>query len=102
MDKVLGYLGLAKRANQVCCGEVLIEAIRHKKCHVVLIAADASERSKKQISDKCTYYGIPYFITSNSETLSRSIGKANIKSVGVNDGNLSKAIIDAMNRNEVD
>ena len=102
MDKALSLLGIAKRANQISYGEVMMEAIRHKKCQVVLIAADASERSKKQITDKCSFYQIPFFVKYQATEISQAIGKSNIKSVCVNDGNLSKAIIETLTRNEVD
>ena len=56
--KLLSYVGFARKSGSVAVGSdaVLAEVRRGGKPPLVLIAADASERTKKQISDKCRYY----------------------------------------------
>jgi len=60
MNRILGVLGLARRAGALAIGtNSVLEAIRKKKAFLVLIAADASENTAKQLLDKSAYYKIP-------------------------------------------
>ena len=50
MDKLLQMMGLARRANLLLAGEeVVADAIAAHKARLVLLAADASERTGKKI-----------------------------------------------------
>lgn len=54
MDKVLGMLGMAKRAGKVISGSFLCErAVREKQSALILIAADMSENAKQDIIRLC-------------------------------------------------
>ncbi|MBE6569510.1 MAG: hypothetical protein E7658_04750 [Ruminococcaceae bacterium] len=58
------YLGLCRRAGGVVRGgETILRAVRSesaaKKPALVLIASDASDRTAKQLADKCRYYKVP-------------------------------------------
>ncbi len=59
-EKLLRYVGLCKRAGGIVRGTDLIEkALRKNPSPVcVLLAADASERTGKQITDKCNTAGV--------------------------------------------
>lgn len=82
---ILSLLGLASRARKIQTGDSLLKAIQQKKAEIVLIAEDASDNTKKKFMDKCSYYHIPYYIFSNVDNLSRSIGKNNRVCVGICD-----------------
>ena len=71
------------RSGNVSYGETLIEDIRKNKVFTVIISTDMGETSKKKIIDKCTYYKIPYYIILDKETLSKSVGKNNVSSIGI-------------------
>ena len=50
MDKVLGLMGLAKKAGRVAMGEDAVkDAVRYGTAHLVIIAEDASDNTKKSI-----------------------------------------------------
>ncbi|MFL2100563.1 YlxQ-related RNA-binding protein [Desemzia sp. FAM 23989] len=75
-QKALNLLGLATRAGKLVSGEDLtIKHVRSEKAKVVIIANDASENTRKKISDKCQYYEIPYTIQYSKAELSQAIGK---------------------------
>lgn len=77
-DKILTYLGLAAAKRSVVLGTdlVLREIRKQKGTMCVLLASDASERTKKQITDKCTYYNIPLIFSGvDMEELSKRVGK---------------------------
>ncbi len=58
--KTLGVLGLAKRAGAIAVGtNSVLDAIRSRKALLVLVAADTSENTIKQLIDKASYRGVP-------------------------------------------
>ena len=82
---VFSLLGLASCARKITTGDVLIKDIRSHKVNLVLIAEDASDNTKKKITDKCIFYKISYIFIESSEDLSRAIGKDNRMAVGILD-----------------
>ena len=93
-----GTLGLASRARKIVDGETLIQSIRAKKVHFVIIANDASENTKKKITDKCKTYHVDYVIYSDSIALSNAIGKDNRVAIGIIDSGFSKKIKNEIGR----
>ncbi len=84
-------LGLAYRAGKLVYGvEMSVKAIQNKSAKLVIIAEDASENTVKKITDKAKYYQIDYMINFDSNTLSTSIGKSNIKVVCLIDEGFKK------------
>ena len=62
------YLGLCRRAGGVIRGgETILRSVRTdstaKRPSLVLIASDASDRTAKQLADKCRYYKVPCYKT---------------------------------------
>ena len=91
--KELGLLGLAARAGKVVSGEFATEkAVKSGKAHLVLVAEDASDNTKKKISDMCVWRGVPLFLVGEKEELGSAIGKDYRASVGVTDMNFAVAI----------
>lgn len=90
--EIYSLLGLAARARKISSGSTLIEDIRNKKVKFVIICEDASDNTKKKISDKCRYYQIEYVTLLNSDLLSTSIGKLNRVAVGILDKGFADSI----------
>ncbi|AKX33989.1 putative 50S ribosomal protein L7Ae [Spiroplasma litorale] len=92
--KLMNSLGLAASANKIFVGTKLIEKIQDKKINLVIIATDISATQYKKITNKCNFYNIKYYdnLLSGIE-ISKSIGKNNIKNVGLQDFNFIKLII---------
>lgn len=95
-QRTSNLLGLAMRARKLVMGDKLIPGIQNQSVKLVLIASDASENTKKKLTDKCTYYGIEWMLIDDSVSLSRAIGKVNRMAVGVIDEGFSKKISDCM------
>lgn len=56
-------IGLCKAAGGVVTGtDAVLTEVRRGRAKFVLIASDASERTQKQLTDKCNYYHVTYFI----------------------------------------
>lgn len=81
--EVYSLLGLCARARKLSYGSQLIEDIRKKKVFYVIICEDASDNTKKKLTDKCHFYQIDYIISLISDDLSLAIGKDNRVAVGI-------------------
>lgn len=90
--QVASLLGLAMRGRKLATGESALKSIQSGKAHLVLIASDASDNTKKKYIDKCTYYQVDYYITGTSEELSNSVGKVNRMAIVVLDAGFAKSM----------
>ena len=61
-EKLKGLIGLCRAAGGVACGtDAALQEIRRGRAKFVLIASDASDRTRKQLTDKCKYYHVTCF-----------------------------------------
>ena len=98
MDKVLSYLGLARKAGKLAVGEFLTEnAIYSKKAVLVIVAEDASGNTKKMVTDRCNLHmGALSFFKTTAE-LGNATGSALKASMAVLDEGFAKAILNILN-----
>lgn len=90
-------ISLSQAAHKVSSGEFSVEeAIKTGKAYLVIIAGDASERTKKHFTDMCNYREIPVKYFSDKETLGHFIGKEFRATVSINDEGLSDKILSLM------
>ena len=60
---ILGLIGLAARARNICFGADSVEEhIKNKQVYIVIIAEDASNRTKEKFKKICSYFKIPIII----------------------------------------
>ncbi|MGX7417744.1 YlxQ-related RNA-binding protein [Carnobacterium gallinarum] len=75
-QKVLNLLGMAQRAGKLVTGEDLsIKEIRNGNAKLVIVALDASENTRKKLSDKGQHYEVPVTVRFTKLELSQAIGK---------------------------
>ncbi|MFT4400901.1 YlxQ family RNA-binding protein [Bacillus sp. SW14] len=87
-------LGLANRARKVVSGEdLVIKEIRNARAKLVLLTEDASSNTTKKVTDKCSYYKVPYKKVENRAVLGRSIGKESRVVVAVTDQGFANKLI---------
>lgn len=87
--RALGLLGLAQRAGQVVSGGDMVErAARAGQVALVLIDADASERTRDKFSALCKGRGIPLHNVS-PDNLGRAIGRDGRMIAAVRKGSLA-------------
>lgn len=100
--KILGLIGLAARARKICFGADSVEQeIKKKKVYLVVIANDASDRTKDKFNKLCEEYKIPIIIEGEIEILSKAIGKSNKAIIGIEESNLANEIQKIKNGGEV-
>lgn len=73
-------IGLCRAAGGVTTGfDSVLGEVRKRRAVFVLIADDASDRTRKQLCDKCRYYNVPYFLSDKTATeLSDILGKSSV------------------------
>ena len=71
------YIGLCMAAGGVKTGvDTVLGEIRSLKARLVIVSSDASERTKKQLTDKCSYYKVKLIGTDfTADALAGMIGK---------------------------
>lgn len=93
-NKILSLLGLATRSRNVVSGEFMTDkAVHEGKAKLVIVATDASDNTKKEFSDMCKYYKVPYYEFATKDELGHSMGKEMRASVAVIDDGFAKSII---------
>jgi hypothetical protein len=98
MDKVLSYLGLAKKSGKLVTGEFLTEnSIYAKKAKLVIVAEDASDNTKKKFTDRCNHHKVTLRFYKTKEELGNATGSALKASLAVLDEGFSKAILNILN-----
>ncbi len=97
-NKLYGMMGLAKRAGKAISGtEAVIAKIRGLEAYLVIISKDASEGTKKRISDKCKSYETDYIFYGNCDEVGRAIGVNNCVAVAITDEGFAQSIKEKYN-----
>ncbi len=92
-DKILSTLSLATKAGKVSSGEFATEkAIKNQTAALVIVAQDASDRTKKMFENMCEFYEVKMYCYSDKENLGHSIGKMDRASVAVLDMGFANSI----------
>ena len=74
-SKLKSLIGLCRKSGNLLCGATAVEnAIKFRKCHLVLIAEDAGESIRRKIEGLCISSGINYKILFNKEWLGSAAG----------------------------
>ena len=93
-DKVFRLLGLATRAGKIAFGyESVVDTINKNKAKLVLVAEDASERTKRNILRIAQENNVQVKVYGNIEKISSNIGKENKAVVCIKDVNFSKEML---------
>jgi len=94
MSKALSYLGMAMRAGKLVTGDdTVLKSIRQGKAHLVIVAGDASDNTKKKYRDKCGYYNVKLAEAFDRVELGMAIGKEARVLVAVTDAGFARMII---------
>lgn len=95
-DRLLGFLGLCRRAGRVVCGTPQVcEALRGKeKPALVLYAADVSASTGKRIRSKSDFYGVAVrALPVGGAELAHALGKSgNLAACAVLDASMAHAL----------
>ena len=93
MNRVYGMLGISAKAGKVVSGaDIVIESMKKKKVNLVIVAKDASDKTKKEMTFKCNIYNVEIVFFGDIDTNSKAIGKSNKAIIGILDKGLADSI----------
>lgn len=99
--KILGLVGLATRARKIAFGADSVEIeIKNKKIKLIIVAKDASTRTKEKFQKLSEIFDVPIIIDGTIEEISKTIGKSNKAIIGIKEENLAKEILEINNGGE--
>lgn len=92
-DKALGLIGISAKAGKIAFGtEQVKENLEKKKVDLVILAQDASGKTKDNFEFLCKKLNIKVVTYQTIEVLSKTIGKKNKAVLGIKDKNLGEEI----------
>lgn len=93
-NRIYSMLGLAMKAGKVSSGEFMTEkAVKTSLAYLVIVAEDASDNTKKNFRDMCTFYHVPMAVFGSKEGLGAALGKELRASLSVNDEGFAKTLL---------
>ena len=100
-NKIFSLLGLATRASAVASGEFLTEkAVKEGRARLVIVAADASDNTKKNFRDMCKFYKVPICFYGDKDTLGHAMGKEFRASLAILDEGFADGILKELKNRE--
>ena len=91
-NKFLFMLGLCRKAGKLIMGTDLVtKSLPSKKTYLVIYTSDASDNTKKRVTDKCSFYGVEAVMTEQGSLLiADAIGKSGaVCTLGITDINFA-------------
>lgn len=93
-DKIYSIVGIARKGGKISIGyDVTCTAVEKNKSVLVLIAADASDKTKKNIQFICDKYNCKYVEYGEKELLGKSLGRKMVGVLSINDQNIASYIL---------
>ena len=93
-SKAMSMISLATKAGKTASGEFSTEQSgKSFKAELVIVAADASDNTKKKFQNMCEFYEVPIYVYGDKESLGHAMGKENRAMLAVNDPGFAKSII---------
>lgn len=101
-NKILGLLGLARRAGKISFGtESVQDTVQKGKAKLVLIATDSSDRTKRNFEALCQNKKVEIRMIGTIEELSQSIGQVNKAVIAIKEENFAKELIKRIDGGEL-
>ncbi|MGH7538425.1 MAG: ribosomal L7Ae/L30e/S12e/Gadd45 family protein, partial [Gemmatimonadales bacterium] len=93
-EALAGLLGLGARARHVVVGVAGVRArLQHNRLAVVVVAADASERTRDKVERLAVARGVPVLAGPTAARLGARLGRSPVQAVGVTDRALARGLM---------
>lgn len=92
-NRILSLIGLATKAGKTVSGEFATEKeTKSGGACVVIVAADASDNTKKKFQNMCEFYKVPIYFYGDKDTLGHAMGKEFRASLAITDAGFAKSL----------
>ncbi|ABW19070.1 L7Ae/L30e/S12e/Gadd45 family ribosomal protein [Alkaliphilus oremlandii] len=93
-DKIKNLVTLAAKSGNLVSGdETCMNSLKNGAIHLLILAEDASENTKKKFMDKASYRDVPIRIWKDKNELGSIIGKDSRTIVGIIDPGFAEKIL---------
>ena len=93
INRALSMISLATKAGKTKSGEFMTEKeVKEGRAHLVIVADDASDNTKKKFQNMCDFYKVPIYFFEDKDTLGHAMGKEFRASLAVTDAGFAKGI----------
>ena len=76
INRALSMISLATKAGKTKSGEFMTEKeVKEGRAHLVIVADDASDNTKKKFQNMCDFYKVPIYFFEDKDTLGHAMGK---------------------------
>lgn len=99
LEPLLNSLGLCKRAGKITKGDLLLKNIKH--CHLLVVASDASDKTKERWIKKAYFYKLPLIQTLTSQQISKAINSSHTVALGVVDPHLAQLVLSKCEKEDI-
>lgn len=94
MNKIYSMLGIAKKGGNISIGfDAACFDIKNRKSILVIIAVDASTKTKENVQFLCKKHSIKYIEYGEKEILGKSLGRKVVSVMSVNDTNIASYLL---------
>ena len=91
-NRIFSNLGIAQKAGKIASGEFACEnAVKSGMAYMVIVAEDASDNTRKKMSNMTSYYKVPFYLFGTKEELGHCIGKEYRYMLAVLDAGFAKS-----------
>ena len=93
LSKAMSLISLATKAGRTASGEFCTEKeVKTGMAELVIVAADASDNTKKKFQNMCDFYEVPIYFYGDKDTLGHAMGKEFRATLAVTDAGFAKGI----------
>ncbi|MBQ1547879.1 MAG: ribosomal L7Ae/L30e/S12e/Gadd45 family protein [Lachnospiraceae bacterium] len=93
-DPVLSMIGLCNKAGKIKSGAVAVEkAVKNGEAFLLIIANDASDNSKKELLNMCSYYSCETCFYGTKDDFGNILGKSERSALAIIDEGFKKSIL---------
>ena len=97
-SKAISMISLATKAGKTVSGEFCTEKeVKSGRAHLVIVAGNASDNTKKKFRNMCEFYEVPIYFYKDKDTLGHAMGKEFRASLAVLDEGFAKGILKHLN-----
>lgn len=93
IERINGYLGLARRANRLALGETALYQCRMNKAKLLLIASDASDNTRNKAMQVAKTTNVPYRFYLTKTEFGALLGKGSVAILALLDKGISEQVI---------
>lgn len=102
-SNLLGFLGIMNRANALRHGAFQVEVgMKKGEIRLLLVAEDASDRTKKDYDNAAFYHKIPILFFGTKQELGSVVGKTERACLGLTEEGFTKAFLKKLNNTQTD